>query len=131
MSVSSPASATQQRIPAWKRIGLKLKYAKDTTTIPSQEPQYSVSDASQHNGSKRPPEHVAKGSPVAAKKQKILADPTHNTSKSENNGTHHIGSVIEHSNLAAASSDQASPVEHRTIRGNHKKFNAEEYVVRS
>ncbi|KAK1821719.1 hypothetical protein LTR12_003768 [Friedmanniomyces endolithicus] len=42
--MSSAATSSTQHVPAWKRLGLKLKYAKDTVDEPAIPPQSKAKD---------------------------------------------------------------------------------------
>ncbi|KAK0903128.1 hypothetical protein LTR91_009872 [Friedmanniomyces endolithicus] len=42
--MSSAATSSTQHVPAWKRLGLKLKYAKDTADEPAIPPQSKAKD---------------------------------------------------------------------------------------
>ncbi|KAK3115647.1 hypothetical protein LTR53_004800 [Teratosphaeriaceae sp. CCFEE 6253] len=86
--MSMMATATAQRIPAWKRLGLKLKYAKDTTDEPAiHGPSHSLAplESIARSGNKRPADdddytHVKstkkRKSPTAGSSRGNLADAT-------------------------------------------------------
>lgn len=99
MASTTPSVAPAPRVPAWKRIGLKLKYANDTveghaststftptstssSSIPttaarSQPPvavqhHHSYSFAGQHHPNKRPLDPTASETPVKRSKLALL-----------------------------------------------------------
>ncbi|KAK4552546.1 hypothetical protein LTR86_010190 [Recurvomyces mirabilis] len=78
MSSPSVTSASQPRVPAWKRIGLKLKYAKETADIPAINPARTASSAndfavqSTKNAAADNPQHDHEDAPRLAKKRKAF-----------------------------------------------------------
>ncbi|KAK3678995.1 hypothetical protein LTR78_001448 [Recurvomyces mirabilis] len=80
MSSPSVTSASQPRVPAWKRIGLKLKYAKETADIPATNPARTASSAndfalqSTNNATADIPQHDHEDAPRPAKKRKAFTN---------------------------------------------------------
>ncbi|KAK5120661.1 hypothetical protein LTR85_006019 [Meristemomyces frigidus] len=80
MSAStSPAhSTTKQHVPAWKRLGLKLKYAKDTAEgsapVPEQPAQHRLESSAEPKAAKRQRDEDGESgrTPKSAKKRKTV-----------------------------------------------------------
>ncbi len=75
----------QQHVPAWKRIGLKLKYAKDSSHQDNQSPESEITVAS--NGNHKINETGNLGDVRPPKKRRLSPNSTtsHHTEVAVNN----------------------------------------------
>lgn len=114
-ATNSPVpSSTVQHVPAWKKLGLKLKYAKDTADAPTSRPEPSQS----LKGNKRT---------AAAENEEVVSKPSkkHKASKA---GSHEGKSSSSEDFLASvptASIETATTVT-PSSKTKHHKFESEE-----
>jgi hypothetical protein len=118
MSVSSAApTSQQQRIPAWKRLGLKLKYAKDNLDTPEQTTNKLELV---QNGYKRPAEQVENKDAKRAKKREKFTNRADQVAHSKSASL---------DALASGSPLIPPAVKNGPARGSHQKFDDEVYVL--
>ncbi|KAI7283045.1 hypothetical protein KC345_g3151 [Hortaea werneckii] len=109
-------TAAAQHVPAWKRLGLKLKYAKDTAE-PSGPASAEAGDS--QKGSKRQfTSHAEETTPKPSKKQKLSQEDAQTSSKP--NSTEDDGRSPSKSKVKSVAVDR------KASKGKHQTSNSED-----
>ncbi|RMY73651.1 hypothetical protein D0863_03733 [Hortaea werneckii] len=109
-------TAAAQHIPAWKRLGLKLKYAKETAE-PSGPASPEAGD-SQKGSKRQSTSHAEETTPKPSKKQKLSQEDAQTSSKPN--------STDDDSHSSSQPKVKSVAVDRKASKGKHQTFDSED-----
>ncbi|KAI7471012.1 hypothetical protein KC351_g12363 [Hortaea werneckii] len=109
-------TAAAQHIPAWKRLGLKLKYAKETAE-PSGPTSTEAGD-SQKGSKRQSTSHAEETTPKPSKKQKLSQEDAQTSSKPN--------STDDDSHSSSKPKVKSFAVDRKASKGKHQTFDSED-----